>query len=271
MENKATTKKTMTIMKRRERRRRRRRLVKKRLRKKKTKKSLREATQEINNDKENVLNSNQRSGAEDRVAKGEKQQLEEEQLVEEPRDPEDPEDTRTPMSEEGVKTLLRCAFHGDMRRAEKVLQEQTTDLGVQEVSVNCIDKHGWTPLHWSASRCHARFTQFLLQHGAQVHAREYTNGWTPLHVAAIAASSDAYDVAEVLINHGASRRVFDRWGDIPHEVAPRPTKGGGKRSEELLELRKLLRPRAHPQNQQINNMNTNTSRTEDLGQSDEEN
>ena len=41
-----------------------------------------------------------------------------------------------------------------------------------------------TPLHYAAARDRSQIARLLLEHGADVHAREDPNGRTPLHDAA---------------------------------------------------------------------------------------
>jgi len=143
-------------------------------------------------------------------------------------------DTRDPMSAPSTKSLLRFAFHGDVRRARKLLKEASEDASVDQVSVNGTDHHGWTALHWCASRGHVKFAEFLLSAGALVNKTEDINEWTPLHIAAI---SKTKDMCRLLLKHGARRGALDKWGDSPHECGPIPA---GKHDVKSLELKKLL-------------------------------
>ncbi|MCC6003801.1 MAG: ankyrin repeat domain-containing protein [Thermofilum sp.] len=69
--------------------------------------------------------------------------------------------------------------------------------------VNARNKYGETPLHRAAAYGRADAARLLLEHGADVNARdEY--GWTPLHVAALQGRAD---VARLLLEHGADVNV----------------------------------------------------------------
>lgn len=48
--------------------------------------------------------------------------------------------------------------------------------------VNCRDNDGYTPLHRASYSGHAPVVSFLLDSGADLHART-VDGWTPLHSA----------------------------------------------------------------------------------------
>ena len=68
------------------------------------------------------------------------------------------------------------------------------------------------PLHIAAQSNQAAMTNLLLEHGAQVDARD-GQGRTPLMIAAI---NDKLEVAKVLLNHGADPRAQDSiYGEMP--------------------------------------------------------
>uniref|UniRef100_A0A8P4K2F7 Poly [ADP-ribose] polymerase n=1 Tax=Dicentrarchus labrax TaxID=13489 RepID=A0A8P4K2F7_DICLA len=73
-----------------------------------------------------------------------------------------------------------------------------------------------TPLHFAAGYNRLAVVQFLLQHGADVHAKD-KGGLVPLHNA---CSYGHYEVAELLVIHGAVVNVADLWKFTPlHEAA----------------------------------------------------
>ncbi|KAK1884191.1 Poly [ADP-ribose] polymerase tankyrase-1 [Dissostichus eleginoides] len=85
-------------------------------------------------------------------------------------------------------------------------------------NVNCRDLEGRhsTPLHFAAGYNRVSVVEYLLQHGADVHAKD-KGGLVPLHNA---CSYGHYEVAELLVRHGASVNVADLWKFTPlHEAA----------------------------------------------------
>ncbi|XP_038660428.1 poly [ADP-ribose] polymerase tankyrase-1 isoform X2 [Scyliorhinus canicula] len=105
--------------------------------------------------------------------------------------------------------LLEAAKAGDL---ETVKQLCTTQ------NVNCRDLEGRhsTPLHFAAGYNRVAVVEYLLHHGADVHAKD-KGGLVPLHNA---CSYGHYEVAELLVRHGASVNVADLWKFTPlHEAA----------------------------------------------------
>ncbi|MGH0169523.1 UNVERIFIED_CONTAM: hypothetical protein FKN15_056963 [Acipenser sinensis] len=85
-------------------------------------------------------------------------------------------------------------------------------------NVNCRDIEGRlsTPLHFAAGYNRVAVVEYLLQHGADVHAKD-KGGLVPLHNA---CSYGHYEVAELLVTHGAVVNVADLWRFTPlHEAA----------------------------------------------------
>ncbi|KAF0287606.1 Tankyrase-1 [Amphibalanus amphitrite] len=84
--------------------------------------------------------------------------------------------------------------------------------------VNCRDLDGRhsTPLHFAAGYNRVPVVDFLLDHGADVHAKD-KGGLVPLHNA---CSYGHYEVTELLVKHGANVNVADLWKFTPlHEAA----------------------------------------------------
>ncbi|XP_015929424.1 poly [ADP-ribose] polymerase tankyrase-2 [Parasteatoda tepidariorum] len=107
--------------------------------------------------------------------------------------------------------LLEASKAGDTEVVKKIL---SSHLPV----VNCRDVDGRqsTPLHFAAGYNRVSVVEYLLQHGADVHAKD-KGGLVPLHNA---CSYGHYEVAELLVKYGANVNVADLWKFTPlHEAA----------------------------------------------------
>ncbi|XP_059179207.1 poly [ADP-ribose] polymerase tankyrase-1-like isoform X1 [Physella acuta] len=107
--------------------------------------------------------------------------------------------------------LLEAAKAGDLELVKKLV---ATNLH----AVNCRDVDGRhsTPLHFAAGYNRVAVVEYLLEHGADVHAKD-KGGLVPLHNA---CSYGHYEVTELLIKHGACVNVADLWKFTPlHEAA----------------------------------------------------
>uniref|UniRef100_H3A867 Poly [ADP-ribose] polymerase n=1 Tax=Latimeria chalumnae TaxID=7897 RepID=H3A867_LATCH len=105
--------------------------------------------------------------------------------------------------------LLEAAKAGDLETVKQLCNPQ---------NVNCRDLEGRhsTPLHFAAGYNRVSVVEYLLHHGADVHAKD-KGGLVPLHNA---CSYGHYEVAELLVRHGASVNVADLWKFTPlHEAA----------------------------------------------------
>uniref|UniRef100_A0A6Q2XWC7 Poly [ADP-ribose] polymerase n=1 Tax=Esox lucius TaxID=8010 RepID=A0A6Q2XWC7_ESOLU len=105
--------------------------------------------------------------------------------------------------------FLEAAKAGDLETVQQLCTPQ---------NVNCRDLEGRhsTPLHFAAGYNRVAVVEYLLHHGADVHAKD-KGGLVPLHNA---CSYGHYEVAELLVRHGASVNVADLWKFTPlHEAA----------------------------------------------------
>ncbi|XP_061887073.1 poly [ADP-ribose] polymerase tankyrase-1 isoform X2 [Entelurus aequoreus] len=105
--------------------------------------------------------------------------------------------------------LLEAAKAGDLDTVKSLCTAH---------NVNCRDLEGRhsTPLHFAAGYNRVSVVEYLLHHGADVHAKD-KGGLVPLHNA---CSYGHYEVAELLVRHGASVNVADLWKFTPlHEAA----------------------------------------------------
>lgn len=107
--------------------------------------------------------------------------------------------------------LLDAAKAGDLETVQRIILANPH-------TVNCRDLDGRhsTPLHFAAGYNRVPVVEFLLEHGAEVHASD-KGGLVPLHNA---CSYGHYEVTELLVKHGANVNVADLWKFTPlHEAA----------------------------------------------------
>jgi ankyrin repeat protein len=106
-------------------------------------------------------------------------------------------------------TMFEACAAGEIDRVERLI--------AGGVPVNAHSDDGWTPLHLAAFFGHAKVTELLLAHAADVAARSRNaNGNTPLH-AALAANQKM--AAGLLIGHGADVNSADAAGWRPLHLA----------------------------------------------------
>ena len=107
--------------------------------------------------------------------------------------------------------LWEAAALGDVPRLRRHL-----DAGSKDLQARSHD--GWTPLHLAAHFGRADAARFLIERGADVHARSTNNlANVPLH-AALAGRS--FDCARALLDAGADANAVEHGGFTPlHQAA----------------------------------------------------
>ncbi len=99
--------------------------------------------------------------------------------------------------------LLKAVEEGDLGATIKLI-----NVGA---NVN-TSKYDETPLHKSASKGHLEIARALIEAGADVKAKEKTDGMTPLHGS---AKNEHLEVVKYLIEKGADVNAKDKWGRTP--------------------------------------------------------
>ncbi|XP_055716585.1 poly [ADP-ribose] polymerase tankyrase [Phlebotomus papatasi] len=118
---------------------------------------------------------------------------------------------RDPPSADLEIELLEAAKTGDLMTVRRII------LSHPEM-VNCRDLDGRnsSPLHFASGFNRVPVVEFLLKHGAEVHASD-KGGLVPLHNS---CSYGHIEVTELLLKHGANVNVADLWKFTPlHEAA----------------------------------------------------
>jgi hypothetical protein len=110
-----------------------------------------------------------------------------------------------------AQTPLHAAAHEGHTYVARLLLEHGADL-------NARDKYGFTPLFYAAGGGHIDIVSILLEHGADVNARDKT-GNTPLHHVALLGKAV---VTKLLLELGADVNARDEYGWTPlHSAALR--------------------------------------------------
>uniref|UniRef100_H2ZNF9 Poly [ADP-ribose] polymerase n=1 Tax=Ciona savignyi TaxID=51511 RepID=H2ZNF9_CIOSA len=131
--------------------------------------------------------------------------------------------TAAQMATESIQQLLQVNYTSEVQFIMLLEAAKAGDLDVVKTlctshNVNCRDMEGRlsTPIHFAAGYNRVAVVEYLLQHGADVHAKD-KGGLVPLHNA---CSYGHYEVTELLVKHGASVNVADLWKFTPlHEAA----------------------------------------------------
>ncbi|KHJ42648.1 Poly(ADP-ribose) polymerase catalytic domain protein [Trichuris suis] len=112
------------------------------------------------------------------------------------------------------RQMLEAAKAGDLQSVKRILKLSTDGDSI----LNCRDVEGRnsTPLHFAAGYNRLEVVRFLVESGANLHARD-KGGLEPLHNA---CSYGHYEVTELLIQNGADVNACDLWKFTPlHEAA----------------------------------------------------
>jgi hypothetical protein len=86
--------------------------------------------------------------------------------------------------------LLHACHLGKLDKVEKLLDKSGVNLMYR-------DRHGWTPLHWAASKGNTEIMEELIRHRKRqnkkmkkfLNAQDELAGWTPLHVQLYSSAS----------------------------------------------------------------------------------
>jgi ankyrin repeat protein len=110
-------------------------------------------------------------------------------------------EARTPQDE---NVLMMAALAGNEALAKALI-----DKGAD------VNKPGWAPLHYAATKGHAGITKLLLGHHAYIDA-ESPNKSTPLMMAAMYGT---FDVVKLLVDEGADTSLKNEQGLTAHDFA----------------------------------------------------
>ena len=98
---------------------------------------------------------------------------------------------------------------GDKIGTLQILQQQAVNNS--QLSINCTNSDGWTPLHVAASEGHSGLVEILIDYGAAVDGRT-KNFRTPLHISCIRGN---FAVIQTLLMAGADPDAKDIDGNTP--------------------------------------------------------
>lgn len=116
--------------------------------------------------------------------------------------------------------LLQASRKGDLEAVLNLLKPKIkSGVTLPSIDINCKGKSksnlGWTPLHLAAYFGNKDVVQVLVEHGANVNARNGM-GDTPLHRAAFTGRTD---VVMLLLQHNADVTTINGEGKTPSQVA----------------------------------------------------
>lgn len=113
------------------------------------------------------------------------------------------------MDQETLNRRFRAAVNNeDFQSAKSFL--------AQGALINCCDSEGWTALHLASLRGYFEIVEYLVENGADLHAKENEVGQTPLHF----SIGDGYiDIVKYLIEKGSSIDLTDHNGKTAIDLA----------------------------------------------------
>jgi ankyrin repeat protein len=103
--------------------------------------------------------------------------------------------------------------------------------------VNARNEWGETPLHWACRRGHTDVAGLLLKAGTNVNARG-VGGLTPLHEACACGYNE---VTRLLLDHGAVVNARNEWGETPLDLSLQHPRDNPAR-ENILDLFRQYAP-----------------------------
>ncbi|VDO59769.1 unnamed protein product [Schistosoma margrebowiei] len=103
-------------------------------------------------------------------------------------------------------------IHTAVKRGDFVALKGMISSGA---SVNEVDKHSFTPLHWAANVGAIEILQYLLWKNADP-SLVTKSGWTPVHIAAIRGYEKCI---QSLVDRGVSVSAKDKYGQTPGHLA----------------------------------------------------
>jgi hypothetical protein len=106
--------------------------------------------------------------------------------------------------------VIAAARVGDLAGVDQLLEQDVA-------SVDALDEHGWSALHWAAIRGHHDVAMALLDAGARADVVG-ADGGTPLHWA---AHHDDVELVRRLLEAGSPLERANRWGRTALHVAAR--------------------------------------------------
>eukprot|EP00051_Salpingoeca_urceolata_P005315 m.72059 g.72059 ORF g.72059 m.72059 type:complete len:145 (-) comp14231_c1_seq2:1369-1803(-) len=111
------------------------------------------------------------------------------------------------------EALFTAAERGDVAAVEAALNDGA------DVTATDHEREGWTCLHLAAFWGNTEVCRYLLEHGAQIDARDQAS-WTPLHRASFHGHADV--VAALLESDVDAIKLLDKNGKSAEGVAGSP-------------------------------------------------
>lgn len=136
-------------------------------------------------------------------------------------DPDDPDEVVGSGNFEFGEDLRHACYQGNLSAVEKLLDNGT--------SIYCLDRHGWTCLHWAVSKGYDDIAETILRSANQprkiANLPDKITGWTPLHVACIEGHKNC---VRILLKFQAKANKKNLFGEIPADcitVSPNTVEG----------------------------------------------
>lgn len=107
------------------------------------------------------------------------------------------------MATDVFQTIVGAIYNDDRSSVEELIARHPDTLSI-------TDDHGWSVLHYAASKGDSSTAEIIVNSGANLDMRD-NGGATPLHYAA----SERNDVAKLLVRAGADVNSTDLHGKTP--------------------------------------------------------